>query len=226
MARQVLPLADGQMLTAAVALSMILTPFLAELGRLFAGRLRRPSAGSLVALREEYRRSDRPCRRRRLRPGGQTVAKVLADDVPYVALDLDARRIARARAKGLPVFYGDAGRVNVLAAAGAGRARAAVLTIDQPPVVDRVVSALHSHFPELRIFVRGRDPEHGTQLIGSGATAVVPEVVEASLQLGVLVLDALGAGAEGAARAADELRRDNYVALREITGGDVQERGA
>ena len=225
-ARQVLPLADGQMLTAAVALSMILTPFLAELGRLFAGRLRCPSASDLVALREETAALTDHVVVAGFGRVGQTVAKVLAGaDVPYVALDLDARRIARARAKGLPVFYGDAGRVDVLAAAGAGRARAAVLTIDQPPVVDRVVSALHSHFPELRIFVRGRDPEHGTQLIGSGATAVVPEVVEASLQLGVLVLNTLGAGAGGAARA-HELRRDNYVALREITGGDVQERGA
>ena len=124
---------------------------------------------------------------------GQTVAKVLAAaGVPYVALDLDARRIARARAKGLPVFYGDASRVDVLAAAGAGRARAAVLTIDQPPAIDRAVAALHGHFPELRIFVRGHDPDHGRRLTEWGATAVVPEAVEASLQLGAIVLAATG----------------------------------
>ena len=57
-----------------------------------------------------------------------------------------------------------------------------------------------------------------------GASIVVPEAVEASLQLGVLVLDALGTGAEAAARVVHELRQEDYAALREITG--VQERGA
>jgi len=152
---------------------------------------------------------------------GQTVAKVLAGAVvPYVALDLDTRRIARARAKGVPVFYGDASRIDVLATAGAGRARAAVLTIDQPAAIDRAVAALHSHFPNLRLFVRGRDPGHGKRLTEWGATAVVPEAVEASLQLGAIVLAATGTANEETARIIDELRRNDYAGLDTIVGED------
>jgi len=218
-AHQVLPAAEGQTLTAAVALSMIATPFLAQLGSALAERLRRPSQGGLHALREEAA----PLTNHVVIAGfgrvGQTVAKVLAAaDVPYVALDLDASRIARARAKGLPVFYGDASRVDVLAAAGAGRAQAAVLTIDQAAAINRAVAALHSHFPELRMFVRGHDLGHRRQLTEWGATAVVPEAVEASLQLGAIVLAATGTTQEEAARTIDEFRRNDYAGLDTIVG--------
>jgi CPA2 family monovalent cation:H+ antiporter-2 len=111
------------------------------------------------------------------------------------------------------VFYGDASRVDVLAAAGAGRAQAAVLTIDQAPAIDRAVAGLHSHFPELRMFVRGHDPGHRKQLTEWGATAVVPEAVEASLQLGAIVLAATGTTHEEAARIIDEFRRNDYAGL-------------
>ena len=116
------------------------------------------------------------------------------------------------------MFYGDASRVDVLAAAGAGRARAAVLTIDHPPAVDRAVAALHEHFPDLPIFVRGHDPKHGKQLTAWGATAVVPEAVEASLQLGAIVLAATGSSQEEAARIIDQFRRNDYAGLETIVG--------
>ena len=220
-ARQVLPADDGQMLTAAVALSMIATPFLAEFGSSLASRLRRPSQAGLGALREEAQAMTDHVVIAGFGRVGQTVAKVLAGAVvPYVALDLDTRRIARARAKGVPVFYGDARRIDVPATAGAGRARAAVLTIDQPAAIDRAVAALHSHFPNLRLFVRGRDPGHGKRLTEWGATAVVPEAVEASLQLGAIVLAATGTANEETARIIDELRRNDYAGLDTIVGED------
>jgi CPA2 family monovalent cation:H+ antiporter-2 len=108
--------------------------------------------------------------------------------------------------------------VEVLAAAGAGRARAAVITIDQPASVDRAVAALHQHYPELRLFVRGRDLRHRRALQERGATAVVPEAVEASLQLGGVVLQAVGASPESATDIIQQLRRDDYAGLDVITG--------
>jgi monovalent cation:H+ antiporter-2, CPA2 family len=218
-ADQVLSVADAQMLIAAVALSMIATPFLAELASFLGERLRRPASGDLHALREEAEALTDHVVVAGFGRVGQTVAKVLSGaGVHFVALDLDPKRIARARANGLPVFYGDASRVDVLAAAGAGRARAAVLTIDQPPAVDRAVAALHGHFPNLPIFVRGYDPGHGKQLTAWGATAVVPEAVEASLQLGAIVLAATGTSQEEAARIIDEFRRNDYAGLDMIVG--------
>ncbi len=143
--------ATGQMLLATVAASMIVTPLLAEAGRSLAQRLGRPAAGDLHALREDAGSLTDHVVVAGFGRVGQTVAKVLAAaDIPYVALDLDLGRVRRCRAAGLPAFFGDASRVDVLAAAGAGRARAAVLTMDQAAAVDRAVAALHQHFPELQ----------------------------------------------------------------------------
>jgi CPA2 family monovalent cation:H+ antiporter-2 len=204
----------GQILLATVAASMIVTPLLAEFGRILAERLRQPSHGDLDALQRAAGNQADHVLIAGFGRVGQTVAKVLAAaDVPYVALDLNLGRIQRCRLHGLPVFFGDASRVEVLAAAGAGSARAAVLTLDQPAAVERALGALHQHFPALRIFVRGRDPRHGRQLEQRGATAVVPEAVEASLQLGSIVLTAIGGTGDEAARIVEQLRGSGYAAL-------------
>ena len=145
-------------LVATVALSMAVTPFLAALGAPSGSGSHR-GATDLAALQAEARPHADHVVIAGFGRVGQTVAKVLgAAGIPYVALDLDHARVARCRARGLPAFYGDASRVDVLSAAGAGRARAAVLTMDHPASIDHAVAALHQHFPELRIFVRGRDP--------------------------------------------------------------------
>jgi CPA2 family monovalent cation:H+ antiporter-2 len=74
----------------------------------------------------------------------------------------------------------------------------------------------YQHFPELRIFVRGRDPLHGRRLAQIGATAVVPEAVEASLQLGSIVLTSIGAG--DAAQLLAQFREGDYTGLEVIAG--------
>ena len=219
MDHELLDVQTGQILVATVALSMVATPFLATLGRTIAQRLQQGGPTDLAALQEEAHGYANHVLIAGFGRVGQTVAKVLATaGVPYVALDLDHARVARCRARGLPAFYGDASRVDVLSAAGAGRARAAVLTMDHPADIDRAVAALHQHFPELRIFVRGRDLHHGRRLAQFGATAVVPEAVEASLQLGGIVLTSVGASAEDAAQVIAQFRRGDYAGLEAIAG--------
>jgi monovalent cation:H+ antiporter-2, CPA2 family len=219
MEHELLNVQTGQILVATVALSMVATPFLATLGHTLAGRLQQGGPTDLAALQEESQAYADHVLIAGFGRVGQTVAKVLgAAGVPYVALDLDHARVTRCRARGLPAFYGDASRVDVLSAAGAGRARAAVLTMDHPADIDRAVAALHQHFAELRIFVRGRDPHHGRRLAQFGATAVVPEAVEASLQLGGIVLTSVGASAEDAAQVIAQFRRGDYAGLETIAG--------
>jgi CPA2 family monovalent cation:H+ antiporter-2 len=209
----------GHVLVATVALSMAATPALATLGRAIAERLHRRGASDLAALRDETQPEADHVVIAGFGRVGQTVAKVLsAAGIRYVALDLDQARVARCRARGLPVFYGDASRVDVLSAVGAGRARAAVLTMNHPAGIDRAVAALHRHFPELRILVRGRDPDHGRRLARSGATAVVPEAVEASLQLGAIVLTTVGATADAATQIIAQFRAGDYAGLETIAG--------
>jgi CPA2 family monovalent cation:H+ antiporter-2 len=110
--------------------------------------------------------------------------------------------------------------VEVLEAAGVDRAKAAVITIDRARESSLAVAALHQRMPELPIFVRSHDMTHAHELEAEGATAVVPETVEASLQLGGILLSAVGVGTDDITRVTNELRNGNYALL-----GDLVESG-
>lgn len=210
----------GAVVLAIVALSMAATPLAAWLGRLAAAALVRqeePSDHGLPALTAAGEVLAGHVLIAGFGRVGQTVAHVLASQgVAYVALDLDAARVALCRKAGLSVYYGDASRIEVLEAAGAARARAAVVTLDDWRAATRTVAAIRQHFPELPSYVRSRDQRHGRRLEREGATAAVPETVEASLQLGSIVLAATGTGRADVDQLLERLRGENYAALENI----------
>ena len=216
----IFPAALEQLLLAVVTLSMATTPIMAHLGsRLVRVMTRRDlqDLGEPGELAEDV--SDHV-----LIVGfgrvGQTVAKILAAHAsPYVALDLDHVLVSRCRERGMPVFYGNASQVSVLRAAGAERARAAVITIDQAEAASQAVAALHESWPDLAVFVRARDMSHSRLLERHGAAAVVPDTLEASLQLGGIVLRALGSSTDDVAGVLEDFREEDYAKLQEILHG-------
>ncbi|GFZ06772.1 K+ efflux antiporter 2 [Actinidia rufa] len=62
------------------------------------------------------------------------------------------------------------------------------ITLDTPGANYRAVWALSKYFPNVKTFVRAHDVDHGLNLEKAGATAVVPETLEPSLQLAAAVL--------------------------------------
>lgn len=208
----------GQLLLALIALSMAATPAMDWIG----GRLSRLAAPKpetpADALLEEAGEFSEHVIIAGFGRVGQTVARVLAScGVSYIALDLDHARVARGRADGLPLYYGDASRVDVLEAAGIDRAKAAVITIDRAHEASQAVAALHQHAPELPIFVRSHDMTHAHELESEGAAAVVPETVEASLQIGGILLSAVGVSTDDITRVMNQLREDNYARLEALS---------
>ncbi|KAE8703679.1 K(+) efflux antiporter 2 [Hibiscus syriacus] len=85
-------------------------------------------------------------------------------------------------------YFGDAGSREVLHKVGAERACAAAITLDTPGANYRTVWALSKYFINVKTFVRAHDVDHGLNLEKAGATAVVPETLEPSLQLAAAVL--------------------------------------
>ncbi len=138
---------------------------------------------------------------------GQMLGSILdTQELPHVGLDIDANLVAQFRAKGASIFYGDASRPDLLRKVGAKQAAALVVTMDSPHAAELVVAAARRHWPDLAIFARARDVAHAKCLIARGANQVIPETMEASLQLGEMVL--IGAGIpHDAARHVIEVRR-------------------
>jgi CPA2 family monovalent cation:H+ antiporter-2 len=124
---------------------------------------------------------------------GQLVGAMLdAHDQPYIAIDSDPDEVARLRAAGKPVVYGDARRPELLGALHLEAARAVVVTIDAAHSLDTLVRLIRERHPDLCVVARARDADHAAQLYHLGVTDAVPETVESSLQLAEAVLVDLG----------------------------------
>jgi CPA2 family monovalent cation:H+ antiporter-2 len=76
-----------------------------------------------------------------------------------------------------------------------------------------MVAAARKHCPEAPVFARAVDAEHAARLLALGAVDVIPEAVEASLQLGGRLLEGLGQSDEAVARRLDELRDEERARL-------------
>ncbi|KAG5041977.1 hypothetical protein JHK87_005892 [Glycine soja] len=172
-----------------VGISMALTPWLAEGGQLLASRFELHDVRSLLPVESETDDLQNHiiiCGFGRV---GQIIAQLLSEQlIPFVALDVRSDRVTIGRSLDLPVYFGDAGSREVLHKVGAERASAAAVTLDSPGANYRTVWALSKHFPNVKTFVRAHDVDHGLNLEKAGATAVVPETLEPSLQLAAAVL--------------------------------------
>ena len=200
----------------AVALGMLAIPPLAALAAQLAGHAP-PGATDLAPLREAGEEAHGHFVIAGFGRVGRTVARILsAHDIHWIAVDRDAERVDGARKAGLPVFFGDAGRREVLLAAGVARAKAAILTLDNPERTHAAVSLLRICAPNLRILVRAHDHSHGDRLIEAGAHTVILEATESSLQLAAAGLRENGVPAEDVDRVIDAFRNDSYSELRDI----------
>lgn len=124
---------------------------------------------------------------------GRLVGEMLAEHkVPFVALDTDAVAVTQARREGFDIYYGDAGRTEMLTLCGIDSARALVVTMDSPSKVDEVVIAARALRDDMNLIARARDDRHAARLYGLGVTDAVPETTEASLQLAENILVDVG----------------------------------
>jgi CPA2 family monovalent cation:H+ antiporter-2 len=196
----------GRVLVLAVALTMVATPLLAVAGRA-AENWFEVEAGGLQRLAAESEDLNEHVLVLGYGRVGETVARLLAArGIPFIALDLDPARVAAARSHGLPVYYGDASSRLVLRAAGAERARLAVVTLNDGAATARTVTVLRGRFADMPIFARARDAAHCNELSRLGATGIVPEIVEVSLLLGAQVLRGAGIAEEEITRVLAEER--------------------
>jgi monovalent cation:H+ antiporter-2, CPA2 family len=110
----------------------------------------------------------------------------------YLAVDADIDNVADARRAGHPVLFGDVARAELIDRLDLARARALILTMDDPVLTVRLARRMRALAPELPIIARARDPQHAAELYRAGVTDAVPETLESSLQLSEAVLVDLG----------------------------------
>jgi len=124
---------------------------------------------------------------------GQNLGRMLnAENIPYIALDLDPDRVRQAAAGGESVVFGDAVRLPSLMAAGLARASAVVVTYLDTASALKVLANIRAHAPGVPVIVRTVDDRDLQKLQAAGATEVVPEAIEGSLMLASHALALVG----------------------------------
>ncbi|QHG23367.1 monovalent cation:proton antiporter-2 (CPA2) family protein [Pseudomonas sp. DTU12.1] len=174
-----------------ITLSMALTPLLL----LLCPKLFRPKTKP-VEVPEEYRaiESDAP---RVVIAGmgrmGQIVARILrAQNISFIALDTSVETIELTRSfGGMPVFYGDPQRPEILHAAKVDQAEYFVIAMDDPQINIKTAELVRNLYPHMKIIARARNRQHVHRLVDLDASPV-RETFYSSLEMSRRTLVGLG----------------------------------
>ncbi|NOQ69160.1 MAG: potassium transporter KefC [Gammaproteobacteria bacterium] len=199
-----------QQLLIVVLLSLLATPVLEKLAfRIFSTS--RKNVTSLHDIDTRTEQDNRPVILVGFGRMGHRIASIMElMKVPYVAIDSDVTIVEREHAEGKSVYFGDAQRPDVLRAAGVADALLVIVSIDDFEATERVVSSLHSAFPDVHVFARGHDLIKCRDLKAHGAHFTVSETLEASAELAHAALLYIGAEDSNIKLALKSFRSEYY----------------
>jgi CPA2 family monovalent cation:H+ antiporter-2 len=143
------------------------------------------------------------------------VARVLDEaDIRYVAVEMNAQTVTTERQRGVSIVYGDACQAAVLEGVGVGAARVIVIAISDPAATRRITRIARSLNSMAEIIVRTRYVEEVEALAVAGASEVVPEEFETSIEIFSRVLRNYMVPSEVIEELIRAVRQDAYVMLR------------
>jgi CPA2 family monovalent cation:H+ antiporter-2 len=146
---------------------------------------------------------------------GRHLAHVLrATSLPYLILELSQERVEQAQRAADPILYGDATSAAVLRKAGAAAASAIVIAISDPVATRRIVALARHCAPATTIVVRTRYVAEIEELQRLGATEVIPEEFETSVEIFARVLRHLRIPRNVISSHVDLIREEAYGMLR------------
>ena len=197
---------DGEanaVMTATVIVSMVLTPLMVILH----DRIVPPIAPSLDGLEAPDHNTASVLIIGFGRFGQIVGSSLLTRQCSISVIDMDPEMVREANAWGFRVHYGDGTRLDILHAAGAGRARMILCCVDDRDTALRVLHLVKDEFRGIPILCRSFDREHAMRLLAAGADFQVRETFESALVLGREALIRLGNADAEAEEVIDTLRR-------------------
>ena len=194
-ASAILPPHTAALLNAAVAVSMLTTPFLVMAYENFIRRREKRAARAPDAIREQN-----PVIVAGFGRFGQVVVRVLRGlGIGATVIDHDPGQIDTVRRFGWKAYYGDATRMDLLESAGARTAKVLLVAIDDPAAALTAVKRVRQSFPQLEVIARARGRTDAYDYAELGVPAV-REVLGSALEATARLLRTLGYADEEIAR--------------------------
>lgn len=124
---------------------------------------------------------------------GKMVATMLsAEQINYVAIDINAELVNNEQEEGFFVYFGDINKIALLKAIRAERASAIIFAIPNELIARKAIKMVKENFPCVKIIVRVSNLSNADEYYKAGADKLVLETYEVALQLGAAALSMSG----------------------------------
>ncbi len=226
---KIIPPEYGQVVLAALLLSIAVSPILIHFNKQIANFLLLKLSKDDDTVSEEHLSKEAKkfkhhiiiCGYGRV---GQNIGRLL-DRVsfPYIGLDLDSELVKKARQAGQKVIYGDPTHPEILHAAQLKHAKVLVISFSDLRATIKILSMIRPQYPRLPILVRCRDERELKILKEYGATQIIAELFEESLTLSHHLLQLIHISPQKIADIMQEVRSKDYDALKNVFAGSFVE---
>jgi CPA2 family monovalent cation:H+ antiporter-2 len=177
---------------AAVALSLALTPTLAQAGRMIAGKLR---ARRQIKDDSELRQREMaaPVLIIGMGPVGRTVADALSEfNIAYGAIERDERRFTEANADGYSVVFGDAADPRIWKPVAMDERKMVVVTEPKLDVSRDIKPLADLAYPALKRYAVAADASDREAFVEAGLLPIIDRSLPRGLDMAAAVLRDLG----------------------------------
>jgi CPA2 family monovalent cation:H+ antiporter-2 len=226
---KIVPHDYGQVILAALLISIVLSPLLIRFNKKIAHLLlstkdkpdEQQAKEKITHVAKKLKNHTIICGYGRV---GQHIARML-DKIhsPYIGLDLDAELVRRASLAGECIMYGDPSHPGILNAAGLEHAKVLVISFNDLRATTKILSMVKQKYPNLPILVRCSDEHELKQLKEYGATRIIAEVFEESLTLSHHLLNLLDIPTEKITELMQEVRSKDYDLLQKVFTGAMED---
>jgi CPA2 family monovalent cation:H+ antiporter-2 len=157
---------------------------------------------------------------------GKNVAKAARfANIPYVILELNPDTVRDERAKGEPIYFGDATQEPILTHINIQLARVVVVAISDPEATKRIIVSIRSISQKPHIIIRTRFIQEMADNYSLGANEVIPEEFETSIEIFSRVLSKYLVPQDEVAQFIEQIREGSYRMFRPVANGN-EEKGA
>jgi CPA2 family monovalent cation:H+ antiporter-2 len=204
----------GQMLLLVVTITMAFTPLLGYFGKLISSKLDKSTDMAFEKNIKEIADLDNHVIILGFGRVGKMVARLLeAENVNYVAVDIDPEHVAEQRKDGFPLYLGDSSNIRMLKSVGIERCSSVIIAMENKMTLLKSAKAISQIFPYLPIVARSADLSRASEYYDAGVKVIVPETYETGLQLGGAVLKSIGISEFEVSRIKNQFRAGNYIRL-------------
>lgn len=155
---------------------------------------------------------------------GSTIGRFMqANNHQATYLDIDPNMVHMMRKMGLKVFYGDASRYDLLATAGAKKAKLLIISVDNEEKSIEIIETAKKYFPHLKIYARASSWPNFQRMIQLKVDKVYREHLDTSMRIAEESLSFLGRPKFQVHRASLKFRKHDDVSFNKLAEEELDQ---